>query len=59
MNDQRLFCRYFLTDIEDEDGLGQCRRNPPVLIADEDGPYSTFPLIEESEWCGEFKRKVN
>lgn len=57
--DQCLFCANFLADVEDEEGLGQCRRYPPVVIQDEDGPYSTFPLVTETEVCGEFRRRVN
>ena len=57
--DQCLFCRHFRADIEDADGLGECRRYPPVVVSDEDGPYSVFPLIDEDQVCGEFSRKVN
>lgn len=55
--EQCLFCEHFRADVEG-DGLGECRRFPPVVVADEEGPYSMFPLIEEVEVCGEFKRKV-
>lgn len=57
--EQCLFCRHFRADIEDEDGLGECRRFPPVVVADEDGAYSAFPLIDEEQVCGEFQRKLN
>lgn len=57
--DQCLVCAHFLADVEDEEGLGQCRRYPPVVVADENGPYSVFPLIDEEQACGEFAGKVS
>lgn len=58
MDEQCLFCQHFQADVEDSEGIGQCRRYPPAWIADEDGPYSAFALVDESASCGEFKRRV-
>jgi hypothetical protein len=43
---------------EDEESIGECRRNPPqvITLADEDGimtPVSVFPASEADQWCGE------
>ena len=44
-------CRYRLTD-EDRNGVGQCRRYPPVVVA---GQGTVFPETTDDEWCGEFR----
>lgn len=58
MDDQCLFCRHFRADADGED-VGECRRYPPVMIADEGGEYSAFPLVGEDAGCGEFVRRVS
>lgn len=45
-----------------QDRLGDCRRNPPqVLAANQDGSqYAVFPIIDGAEAaCGEFKPRIN
>lgn len=53
-------CRYFYpckTLREWEDGAepeqGECRRMPPVLV--EDGAIGYWPLVDVSDWCGEWR----
>lgn len=50
-------CSFFL--IEPKDDLGFCRRYPPTLINIEDELDSVFPVVAESDWCGEFHRFSN
>lgn len=45
-----------------EDGIemvhdwGTCLRYPPVMLADSEGsPFSSFPLVNDNERCGEWK----
>ena len=47
---------------EDEESIGECRRNPPqvITLADEDGtmtPVSVFPASEADHWCGEHQEE--
>jgi hypothetical protein len=47
---------------EDEESIGECRRNPPqvITLADEDGtmtPVSIFPASEADHWCGEHQEE--
>ena len=48
-------CRHYTAA---EGGIGECRRYPPTLVADEEGTYSAFPHVAEDAVCGEFSRKV-
>lgn len=45
------------TYAELEDGVGVCHRFPPIPILAEE-PEFTFPGIVESDWCGEYIRKL-
>jgi hypothetical protein len=47
---------------EDEESIGECRRNPPqvITLVDEDGtmtPVSIFPTSEADHWCGEHQEE--
>ena len=47
---------------EDNDSIGECRRNPPqtIALADENGiltPVSLFPASEADQWCGEHQEE--
>lgn len=47
---------------EEEESIGECRRNPPqvITLADEDGimtPVSVFPASEADQWCGEHQEE--
>lgn len=44
---------------EQGDEAGYCRRFPPQVVAGDEGEYSSFPVIEIADWCGEYKRRVN
>ena len=39
--------------------VGECRRHAPVLIWNhvEDLVDSVWPVVDESDWCGEFQEK--
>ncbi len=34
-------------------GSGQCRRHAPLLEQTERGPRTTWPLVRDTNWCGE------
>jgi len=35
---------------------GMCQRYPPTVVADSDGNVDTrSPIVEDYEWCGEWK----
>jgi hypothetical protein len=49
-----LDCRYFFQDYEDqENDMGECRRNPPTGQVFEDS--RCFPRIHGVFWCGEWQ----
>lgn len=40
----------------DRTNRGQCRRRAPKVVQSEDGRFhSTFPLMPEDSWCGDFE----
>lgn len=41
-------CRFYR---KTEEG-GQCRFNPPQMMADGDSLYSVRPLVDEDDFCG-------
>jgi hypothetical protein len=51
-------CRFFLCEEPKEDA-GYCRRNPPAWVGDEHSGGYTFPVLVSTDWCGEYKRRVN
>lgn len=53
-------------------GLGQCRRNPPVVLPFEwdmsahsaepipqVASHTVFPVVDEEDWCGAFEQRHN
>ncbi|MGE5650955.1 MAG: high-potential iron-sulfur protein [Bacillota bacterium] len=50
-------CVFYQADPGDE--AGYCRRFPPVVLPDEGGNSSAYPVVIPDDWCGEFTRKVN
>ena len=42
-------CRFFLGDVDDTNGTGQCHRNAPSPMA------SGWPVVLGSDWCGEYE----
>jgi hypothetical protein len=36
---------------EGEREMGECRYNPPLIHADEEGIFASFPPVISSEWC--------
>jgi len=47
---------------EEEESIGECRRNPPqvITLTDEDGtttPVSGFPVSAVDQWCGEHQEE--
>lgn len=51
-------CRYFdrsHADPSKSSLTGQCRFNPPVVVADAEGvAASTWPTVRGGDWCGQF-----
>jgi hypothetical protein len=59
-----VFCGncVFWDQDEEEESIGECRRNPPqvITLADENGtmtPVSVFPASEADHWCGEHQEE--
>lgn len=50
-------CKHFHRNEHDE--YGYCRRFPPVVTHNGEGLESTSPVVESSDICGEFKRRLN
>jgi hypothetical protein len=51
-------CSFFEREPKEE--MGYCRRYPPVIINLNDDEYeSILPIVNLSDWCGEFNRFVN
>lgn len=58
-NERCELCRFYAANSPDDpasfDGRGECRRFPPVLFGDMEADAWCWPLVEPSDWCGEFK----
>lgn len=50
-------CKFFLPNQNDEHGY--CRRYPPVFVSDGEGGGFSDPCTAESDWCGEYLRRLN
>jgi hypothetical protein len=49
-----LDCQHF------EERASECRRNPPMIDANDADGLADFPVVNHNTWCGEFEeRKVN
>lgn len=50
-------CAFGEIDAKEEGGV--CHFYPPVPIT-EDGAFGfTFTMVNDDDWCGQYKRKVN
>lgn len=49
-----LGCHHFAVTL-DGAPTGQCRRNPPVVVADTPHPKAFWPPVHAVDWCGEWK----
>ena len=39
---------------------GDCRRYPPqMMFSESEGPFSLWPLVEDSDVCGEYRGRLN
>jgi hypothetical protein len=45
-------------DGEGPDAVLLCHRYPPVMVADDDGFGPIWPLVNETNWCGEHIPRV-
>ena len=57
-------CRYFSTAVDESKPIqpefGECRRYPPEMGTDSDGDgFYYWPILENSEWCGEFAQRLD
>jgi hypothetical protein len=43
----------------DGDDAGFCNRYPPVFIAEEEFQGWTYAVVHITDWCGEYRRRVN
>lgn len=51
-------CKFFLKN--DHDDAGYCRRYPPTAIPSDAEEFAcVFPILEASDWCGEFCQRLN
>lgn len=39
----------------DDDGDGECRRFPPVIVNEGDGTFHGWPCTFAAGWCGEWE----
>ena len=47
-------CRYYSPDLVNPQGLGVCRRRPPVVFPMPNGASLTcWPMVKKSDWCGD------
>jgi hypothetical protein len=56
-------CEYFKFVSGEGKGLGECRRSPPLLYLEHDEDEetdvsSTWPPVDQFEWCGEFEMRA-
>lgn len=35
----------------------KCRRFPPIVNIVDGNPISSFPVVSEDDWCGEWSKK--
>jgi hypothetical protein len=49
-------CRFYLPNKDDP--YGYCRRYPPTFVTTDEGGGFMDPSTEDSDWCGEFSRKL-
>lgn len=49
------FCRFSYVGPGFGQGLLECRRYPPTIIADDEVDY--FPAVRNDYWCGEWQAK--
>lgn len=59
MNDRECQnCKHFKerTEPSDQERWGTCHRYPPQLVqgGEDESPNSLFPLVEPTDYCGEF-----
>lgn len=56
-------CAYWIRDKRHTgmDGTdGDCRRYPPqMMFSENEGPFSLWPLVEDSDACGEWRARMN
>lgn len=56
-------CAYWIRDarhvgMEAQDG--DCRRHPPqMMYSENEGPFSLWPLVEITDFCGEWRARMN
>lgn len=53
-------CRFADISMIDEVDMGEtphriCRRYPPQMVGGHDYAGSSFPLVHEGDWCGEWQ----
>lgn len=60
MNDTCGHCRFYRAPEAFEKGsAGECRRHPPTVAARPGAiGVSEWPVVEVSDWCGDFARFV-
>ncbi len=51
-------CKYW--NFQKEEGVGECRRNPPATFFDQEegAAFALWPYTDDTDWCGEFSRKL-
>lgn len=48
----------FYIPVDGSDG-GECRRYPPLAIAENDNCTFSFAICIDTDWCGEYQRRTN
>lgn len=59
----KMTCKtcYFLKKSETYEGADfECHRFPPLAQTEANGynVWAHFPLMDKSDWCGEYKKKI-
>ena len=48
----------FYVPVKESEG-GECRRYPPIPIVENDTCTFAFAVCIDTDWCGEYQRRVN
>ena len=50
-------CRFHQPDTKTPVDLGECHRHAPVLTGTSEHARTAWPIVAETDWCGEFEAK--
>jgi len=50
-------CEFWRQWLNRKSTVGECRRNPPVMVSEIRYSGPTFPTVSDKDWCGEWKER--